>query len=92
MNYRSATNSEQKVSSQPQTETGTTTFTAQNPVNVNDRQVKTSHNLDLVNSSITGFVDQGLASFMEKPLIMASADLLASNLAGTLLFCFDIGS
>jgi hypothetical protein len=92
MNYRSATNSEQKVSSQPQTETGTTTFTAQNPVNVNDRQVKTSHNLDLVNSSITGFVDQGLASFMEKPLIMASADLLASNLAGTLLFRFDIGS
>jgi len=91
MNYRSATNSTQVVQSQPKVETSTTTFTAQDPVNVNDRQVKTSHDLDLVNSSTTGFVDQGLASFMRKPLIIASNELLASNLAGTLLFRFNIG-
>lgn len=70
--------------------TGTTTFTNQNPINtvrvVNDLP----HCRELVDSSTTGNLSQTVTSFLAKPVPVNTGFLTPANLAGSLLFKFDI--
>lgn len=72
--------------------TGTTTFTNQNPTNVVRVVSDTPHSRELVNSSSTGNIDQSISSFLAKPVPVNTGFLTPVNLAGSLLFKFNVAS
>lgn len=72
--------------------TSTTTFTNQNPTNILRVVSDTPHARELVDSSTTGNLDQGIASFMAKPIAIATGSITPANLANSLVFRFDIAS
>ncbi len=72
--------------------TGTTTFTNQNPTNVVRVVSDTPHSRELVSSSSTGNIDQSISSFLAKPVPINTGFLTPANLAGSLLFKFNVAS
>lgn len=71
---------------------GTTTFTNQNPTNVLRVVSDVPHSREIVNSATTGTLSQDVASFLAKPVPVATGFLTPANLAGSLLFKFNIAS
>lgn len=78
------------VSLNDSTTTGTTTFTNQNPTQILGVKSDLPHTREVVQSSTTGALDQGIASFMAKPIIINSGSITSANLANSLLFRFAI--
>lgn len=70
---------------------GTTSFVNQNPANVMRVVSDTPHEHDIVENTMTGSVDQGLSSFMMKPIQIATGSI-TTQLSGAQLFNFSIGS
>ncbi len=71
--------------------TSTTTFTNQNPVNEVKVISNVPHEREIVNSATSGPVDQSIRSFMQKPYPIITGSITTSDLAGFLLFKFNIG-
>ncbi len=71
--------------------TSTTTFTNQNPTNIMRMVSNEPHSRDLVENTMTGMVDQGLASFMAKPIQIVTGSI-TTQLGGAQLFNFSIGA
>nr|WLV76344.1 capsid protein [Tomato dicistro-like virus] len=74
------------------TTTSTTTFTNQNPTNVVKVLSNVPHDRSIIDSSKTGDVSQMLASFMQKPVAIATGSITSANLAGSQLFKFGIAA
>lgn len=74
------------------TTTSTTTFTNQNPTNVVKVLSNVPHDRSIIDSSKTGDVSQMLASFMQKPVAIATGSITSANLAGSQLFKFSIAA
>lgn len=70
--------------------TGTTTFTNQNPTNVLRVVSDSPHSREIVTSATTGPLSQDVASFLAKPVPVSTGTISPANLAGSLLFKFDI--
>jgi len=72
--------------------TSTTTFTNQNPTNILRVVSDVPHSREIVSSATTGNLDQRIASFMAKPVVVRSGSITPANLANSLVFRFSIAA
>jgi hypothetical protein len=72
------------------TTTSTTTFVNESPTNILRVLSDTPHSRSVVDSASSGNLDQSIASFMAKPYPVATGSITTANLAGSLVFRFDI--
>lgn len=50
------------------------------------------HTREVIDSSTTGYLDQGIKSFMEKPVAVRTGSITPANLANSLVFRFSISA